>query len=83
MSALQEFVINANELHGYRGALMARLKRDVSWQEMAALAGVSSNTLSGIVNGRSTGSAETAMKLVQMLNSQGVPATYEQLLARA
>lgn len=77
-----EYKIKIPTLHALRGQLITRRREDVTWQDIAEEAGVSPNTISGIINNRSSGSLDTVQRLVDMFNANGIAATYEDLLDR-
>lgn len=82
MTMAVEYKVNVKALHRLRGLLIAEREQDISWQDLADQSGVSPNTLSGILNNRSSGSLDTVQRLVDTFNRYGIKATYQELLDR-
>lgn len=75
--------IDPGQLERARGLLIAKLCRNVSWQEFSEILGISNSTINNIRSGRTYGSVETWRKIVDALREYECDVTGLDLLTEA
>ena len=83
MTNKPKYAISPDKLATARGALIVALGRDVKWEDFADMADLNIGTICNIRYGRSGGTPRTCGKIVDMLRSNGVAISDDDLLIPA
>lgn len=78
---MPRYRIDPRKLEVMRGRIIVALGRDLAWFRLSQAAGLSTNTLSNILHGRSGGRAATVRALTDYARKVGVPAKETDLLS--
>ena len=79
----ENYKIDGGRLAAAIGLLQQKLNRKVTQREFANMVGVSGNTISCILLGKSPGCPETARKIIRVLRANHVVITHEYLTQKA
>lgn len=73
--------IDKTKLEMARARLILTKRQEVSWTDFASMCGVTLHTISNIRNGRSGGSGETVVAIINALQKQGLDVAFADLLS--
>lgn len=80
---MRKYRIDPRKLEVLRGQIIVSLGHDIAWYRLSENAGLSTNTLSNLLNGRSSGRAKTVRALINYARSVGVDARESDLLSES
>lgn len=77
---MRKYRVDPRKLEVMRARIVIELGHDIAWYKLSESCGLSTNTLSNLINGRSTGRAKTVRAIINYARKIGVNAKETDLL---